>query len=131
MYWEDFKKWREIEDLPEYIYKSEYTSDERREHQSAAARWDRMSLNSPTQGTGIICLKLAMYLFYRWILQEKLFNKVLICNLVHDESVIEYPKNLVKIVPDKLKYCMEKAASFICTSLPIPAVPETGLWWIH
>ena len=90
-----------------------------------------MSLNSPTQGTGIICLKLAMYLFYRWILQEKLFNKVLICNLVHDESVIEYPENLVETVPNKLKYYMEKAASFICTSLPIPAVPETGDHWIH
>lgn len=50
IYWEDFKKWREIEDLPEYIYKREYTSEERKEHEGAAAKWDRMSLNSPTQG---------------------------------------------------------------------------------
>ena len=50
LYWEDFKKWREIEDLPEYIYKREYTSEERKEHEGAAAKWDRMALNAPTQG---------------------------------------------------------------------------------
>lgn len=50
LYWEDFKKWREIEDLPEYIYKREYSSEERKEHEGAAAKWDRMALNAPTQG---------------------------------------------------------------------------------
>lgn len=50
IFWEDFKKWREIEDLPEYIYKSEYTSEERKEHEMAAAKWDRLALNSVTQG---------------------------------------------------------------------------------
>lgn len=50
IYWEDFKKWKAIEELPEYIYKHEYTSDERHEHEGAAAKWDRMALNSPTQG---------------------------------------------------------------------------------
>lgn len=56
LYWEDFQKWREIEDLPEYIYKREYTSDERKEHESAAAKWDRMALNAPTQGKLVPCI---------------------------------------------------------------------------
>ena len=38
LYWEDFKKWREIEDLPEYIYKREYSPAERKEHEGAAAK---------------------------------------------------------------------------------------------
>jgi DNA polymerase I-like protein with 3'-5' exonuclease and polymerase domains len=131
LYWEDFKKWREIEDLPEYIYKREYTSEERKEHEGAAAKWDRMALNAPTQGTGVAILKLAMTLFFKWLCNEGYFDKVLLCNLVHDEAVIEYPENLKDIVVPKLQEYMEKGASVLCKKLPIPCVPETGLHWIH
>ena len=131
LYWEDFKKWREIEDLPEYIYKREYTSEERKEHEGAAAKWDRMALNAPTQGSGIAILKLSMTLFFKWLCNEGYFNKVLICNLVHDEAVIEYPKELKDIVVPKLQHYMEKGASVLCKKLPIPCVPETGNHWIH
>lgn len=131
LYWEDFKKWREIEDLPEYIYKREYTSEERKEHEGAAAKWDRMALNAPTQGSGIAILKLSMTLFFKWLCNEGYFNKVLLCNLVHDEAVIEYPEELKDIVVPKLKEYMEKGASVLCKKLPIPCVPETGNHWIH
>ena len=131
LYWEDFQKWREIEDLPEYIYKREYTSEERKEHEGAAAKWDRMALNAPTQGSGIAILKLSMTLFFKWLCNEGYFGKVLLCNLVHDEAVIEYPEDLKDIVVPKLKYYMEKGASVLCKKLPIPCVPETGLHWIH
>ena len=131
LYWEDFKKWREIEDLPEYIYKREYTTKEREEHEGAAAKWDRMALNAPTQGSGIAILKLSMTLFFKWLCQNGYFNKVLICNLVHDEAVIEYPAELKDIVVPKLKEYMEKGASVLCKKLPIPCVPETGDHWIH
>ena len=131
LYWEDFKKWREIEDLPEYIYKREYTSEERKEHEGAAAKWDRMALNAPTQGSGIAILKLSMTLFFKWLCNEGYFNKVLLCNLVHDEAVVEYPEELKDIVVPKLKEYMEKGASVLCKKLPIPCVPETGDHWIH
>ena len=131
LYWEDFKKWREIEDLPEYIYKREYTSEERKEHEGAAAKWDRMALNAPTQGTGIAILKLSMTLFFKWLVKEGYFGQVLLCNLVHDEAVIEYPESLKEIVVPKLKHYMEKGASVFCKKLPIPCVPETGDHWIH
>ena len=131
LYWEDFKKWREIEDLPEYIYKREYTSEERKEHEGAAAKWDRMALNAPTQGTGIAILKLSMTLFFKWLVKEGYFGQVLLCNLVHDEAVIEYPESLKDIVVPKLKHYMEKGASVFCKKLPIPCVPETGDHWIH
>lgn len=131
LYWEDFKKWRDIEDTPEYIYKREYSSEERKEHEGAAAKWDRMALNAPTQGSGIAILKLSMTLFFKWLCKEGYFNKVLLCNLVHDEAVIEYPEELKDIVVPKLKYYMEKGASILCKKLPIPCVPETGDHWIH
>lgn len=56
IYWEDWNKWREIEDTPEYIRNKEYSKEELREHNMAASKWDRMSLNSPTQGELVPCI---------------------------------------------------------------------------
>lgn len=131
LWWEDWKKWREMEDLPEELQRREYTSEERKIHNTAGAKWDRMALNSPTQGTGAEIIKLATIMFFWWLVKEGYFNQVLICDMVHDEIVVEFPAELKDIVPPMLKKCMEKAAAQLCTSLPIPAVPETGDHWIH
>ena len=129
--WQDHAKWREIEDVPEQIRVREYSDHELREHDGAAAKWDRLALNVVTQGSGIIILKYAMTMFFKWIIENNLFEKVLICDLVHDEAVIEYPEDMRDIVEPKLVKAMEKAASVFCKSLPIPAEPATGLHWIH
>lgn len=131
MFWEDFEKWKAIDDMPEYLYKTECTSAERREHEGAAAKWDRLALNVVTQGSGIIILKIAMIAFFGWLVREGYFNKVLLCDLVHDEVVTEYPEELKDIVVPKLVEAMEKAAGLICKKLPIPAIAETGDHWIH
>lgn len=129
--WQDFAKWREIEDMPKWLQERELTPAELKEHDGAAAKWDRLALNVVTQGTGIIILKYAMTMFFKWIVDNGYFDKVLICDLVHDEAVVEYPEDLKDIVVPKLKLAMEKAASVFCKSLPIPAEPETGDHWIH
>lgn len=131
IYWEDFKKWKEIEDMPEYVRQCECTEQEIKEHNMAASKWDRLSLNSPTQGTGIICLKLAMVMFFNWIVKNGYFNTVLICDLVHDEAVVEAPKEIAEETFSKLKYFMEKSTSTLCKKLPIPAEPAIGDHWIH
>lgn len=130
-YWEDFNKWREIENENPEVLANAYSKEAIKEHNSAASKWFRKSLNSPTQGTGIIILKYAMILFFRWLVSEGLFGKVLLCDLVHDEAVVEFPKELEELVPNKLKFYMEKSASKFCKKLPIPAVPEVGTHWIH
>ena len=130
-YWEDFSKWRKMEDEPENMWRVAYTNDQIKEHNMAASKWDRKALNSVTQGTGVIILKYAMVLFFRWIIENGYFNKVLLCDLVHDEAVVEFPKELVDVVPNKLKEFMEKSAGVFCKKLPIPAVPEVGDHWIH
>ena len=96
----------------------------------AGSKWERMSLNSPTQGSGIILLKFASIKFFQWILDHNMFNKVRICDMVHDELIIEYPEEL-KEVPNVLKKCMEDSAAIFCTKLPIPAGPAVGNYWIH
>ena len=97
----------------------------------AISKWERLSLNSPTQGTGACIIKLSNIMFFKWIISNNLFGKVKLCNIVHDENVIEYPKELKDVVVPKLVECMENATSVFCKKLPIPAEPETGLGWIH
>lgn len=130
-YWEDFKKWKTIEEEGTDVIENVYSKEAIKEHNSAASKWFRKALNSPTQGTGIIILKYAMILFFRWIVENNLFGKVLICDLVHDEAVVEFPKELEDVVPNKLKELMELSSSKFCRKLPIPAVPEVGDHWIH
>lgn len=131
LYWEDWKQWRKIEDLDDRMMWAECTREEIKKHNMEGSKWDRLALNVVTQGTGIIILKLAMVNFFKWICDNGLFKKVLICNLIHDEAVIEYPEELKDKVVSKLKECMESAASALCKKLPIPANPETGDHWIH
>lgn len=69
--------------------------------------------------------------FFQWIVENNLFEIVRICNLVHDEAIVEFPKEMKDLVPNKLKECMEFASSVFCKKLPIPVVPETGDHWIH
>lgn len=131
MFWHDFKKWRKLEDIPYWTRKLTLSGDGLREHQMAGAKWERMALNSPTQGSGIAILKIAMAHFFKWILDNNYFDVVKICDLVHDEACIEYPKELESIVVPQLTASMEGAAAQVCTKLPIPAEASTGTHWIH
>lgn len=141
MYWWDHKEWvarQKRYSEPGFwdTYKAHHkgTGDaiamEVKQHFQAASKWSRMVLNSPTQGSGIVILKIAMRKFFDWILANGYFNKVKLCALVHDEAVIEFPKS-IEDAPKILKQCMEEAAALVCKSLPIPAVPEIGTHWIH
>lgn len=99
-------------------------------HFKAASKYDRMALNAPTQGSGIVILKIAMTNFFNWIVDSELFDIVEIASLVHDESNVIYPENLSE-VPLMQQKCMEEAAALICKKLPIPATPDISDHWKH
>lgn len=80
--------------------------------------------------SGIIILKDAMANFFRWIVKNGYFGIIKICDLVHDEAVIEYPETMPEVA-NILKQFMEEASAKFCKKLPIPAVPEVGNHWIH
>lgn len=140
MFWWDHKEWLERqksftqEFWEEYRTKHKGTGDaiakEVSTHFRAASKYDRMALNAPTQGSGIVILKIAMANFFHWIVENSLFGIVEIAALVHDEANIIYPKDK-HYIAGVLKECMEKAASLVCTKLPIPAEAEVGLFWKH
>lgn len=80
--------------------------------------------------SGIIILKDAMANFFKWIVENGYFNIIKICDLVHDEAVIEYPETMPEVA-NILKNFMEESSAKFCKKLPIPAVPEVGDHWIH
>lgn len=141
MYWWDHKEWLERQKsfTPEFWdnYKLHHkgTGDaiaqEVSMHFRAASKWDRMALNGPTQGSGIIILKMAMTNFFKWIVDNGYFGVVELAALIHDEANTIYPKELHNLVPSVLQKYMEEAASIICTKLPIPAEASVGDHWIH
>ena len=126
--------WEKYKDLKNTLTKEEFDNTNEKQfiskHFKEASKWDRMALNSVTQGTGIIILKNAMVNFFKYIVQNNLFNKVLIVDLIHDEACIEYPKELSNTC-DILKQFMEESSSKYCTHVPIPAEYEIGDYWIH
>lgn len=140
MYWWDHNEWVERQKSFTQEFWEEYRTRHKgtgdtialmvKQHFKAASKWDRMALNSVTQGTGIIILKAAMTMLFHWIVENKLFNVVKIVALVHDEACIEYPESL-KDMDKRLAETMEIAASKYCKSLPIPAEAAVGDHWIH
>lgn len=99
-------------------------------HFKAASKYDRMALNSPTQGSGSVILKIAMTNFFNWIVDSGYFGKIEIAALVHDESNVIYPEELTE-VPIMQKKFMEEAAALVCKKLPIPADAAVNDHWEH
>ena len=140
MYWWDHNRWLEKQKSYTQDFWEEYrqyhkgTNDnvakDVREHFQAASKWDRMALNSVTQGTGIIILKTAMTNLFNWIVDNNYFNIIKIVALVHDEACVEYPKTF-KEFPKILEKFMEDAAAKFCKKVPIPAEAEVSTYWVH
>lgn len=140
MYWYNHDNWIKTQESftpefwEEYRLKHKGTKDSVAtlvsEHHKEGSYWDRMALNSVTQGTGAVCLKRACVDFFKWIVDNNLFGKVLICDLVHDEICIEYPKEIPEI-GDILEKTMESAAANYCKAVPIPAEKSVADHWVH
>lgn len=141
MYWWDWKHWKEEQDSYNSAFWDEYktlhkgTGDavEQRvkQHFKAASKWDRMALNAPTQNTGVDILKTAATNLFNWIVDNGYFGRVLLCALVHDEQLLEFPEELKDTFPKLLEDVMLKAAAKFCKSVPIPAEAEVNSYWVH
>jgi DNA polymerase-1 len=91
----------------------------------------RYSLNYPVQGSSSSITKMAGILFYRWIRDNNLLNKVLISNIIHDEFLVECPIDIAETTANKLKESMEDATKFHCTIVPLRATPVITKHWTH
>ena len=98
---------------------------------------EKQSINYPIQGTGSMCLRLALIYFYYYIRDNNLFDKVKICVIPYDEINSEAPEEIAETVAKVLYNCMVKAGSFFCTKCKLDADisrNEDGslpTYWVH
>ena len=141
MYWWDWQQWKEEQQKYTSEFWDEYkmyhkgTGDEIakevKHHFQVQSKYDRMALNAPTQGTGAIIIKTAAINLLYWIVNNNLFGKVKLCAMVHDELLVEFPKELKDTFPHILEDIMFNAAAFYCKKVPIPAEAEVSDHWVH
>ena len=139
-YWEGFKRWLNIQTSYTKEFWDEYRLIHKpnkdkvyldvKKHFQEVSKFDRKSLNSPTQGTGAVILKDSQIDIFNWVVDNGYFGKCLLCCLCHDECNWEYPEYLEEF-PSIIKSKMENSASKYCKSVPIPAEASVGDHWIH
>lgn len=94
------------------------------------AKYQRLCLNSPIQTIGSHQLKLAKSMLFDWILENNYQNVVKIVNSVHDEIILECPKELGEIVRLKTQECMIAGGNHYLKNLTIKADAHLGKnWW--
>lgn len=140
-WWWDHEEWKKRQNSftsdfwEEYRAKHKGTGDEIAtmvsKHFRAASKWDRKALNSVTQGLGAIILKDSQIAIFKWVIDNGYFNKILLCNLTHDECNWEFPEELKEYFPKFVSETMEKSAAKYCKSLPIPAEATVSDHWVH
>ena len=86
---------------------------------------ERAAMNTPVQGTAADIMKIAMIKVYNELKKRNLKSKIVL--QVHDEMMIEAPKDEENVVNDILKQCMESAAKL---DVPLIAdVSEAENWY--
>jgi len=87
---------------------------------------ERAAINAPLQGTAADLIKLAMIELYQELKKSKFESKMIL--QVHDELVLEVPKNELLIVGDIVKNCME-----LCQPLKVPLIIDIacGPTWME
>jgi len=99
------------------------------QHQKISASIKRNSQNYPIQGISGSMTKLASIMLLEEL--EKLPYKVLFCNTIHDEIVLECPEQHAKEVADILQQSMEGAGKKLSKKVKITASPEIATRWTH
>lgn len=91
----------------------------------------RLAQNYPIQGSAADITKYACILYFKWLLKNNYIHIIKIINIVHDEIIIEAPKELIKKSVDALVDCMKKAGEPFCPTIPLNATADIGDHWIH
>jgi len=102
-----------------------------KKYNTSKSEIQRYSQNYPIQGTSADITKYATILFFKEILRRNWWLKVKIVNIIHDELLVECPKEMAEEVLPVLVYCMEEAGKPFCRTLPLKADAVTGDYWVH
>lgn len=86
---------------------------------------ERAAINAPMQGTAADIIKKAMIGLQK-ALQEKGYHDVHLLMQVHDELIVETPKEHVDAVQEIVRHCMENAAKLL---VPLEVAIGVGANW--
>tara|TARA_R110000803_G_scaffold71102_4_gene134172 strand:+ start:14135 stop:16138 length:2004 start_codon:yes stop_codon:yes gene_type:complete len=126
-FWEDYRR-----------HKQENTNEFRNYYKPTVSEFfkfqgmiERKSLNYPIQGSSAEITKFAALKFFDQLKQRDMLDKVKICNIVHDEIVVECPEAMAEGVAKSLQHCMEEAGKPFCKIIPLKAEPCITDHWEH
>jgi DNA polymerase I-like protein with 3'-5' exonuclease and polymerase domains len=91
--------------------------------------YQRLCLNNPVQARGAHQLKLSTSLIFEWIKKKNLLGKVLICNTIHDEIVLESNQEFAESARKALEKAMVNGGNHYLTNLKIKADAHIGQSW--
>lgn len=102
-----------------------------RAYNTAKSEISRVAQNFPIQGTAADTTKYACIILFKEILKRNWFGVVKIVNLVHDELLIECPKELIPEVEPLIVSSMEEGGKPFCRIVELKAEAMNGPYWIH
>lgn len=82
---------------------------------------EKQSINYPIQASGSMCLRYSMIFFFKYLRDNNLLNKVLICVTPYDEINCEAPEGIAMDVANNLHRCMVEAGKIFCTNCKLDA----------
>ena len=85
---------------------------------------ERLAMNAPIQGSAADIIKLAMVNVYNKIREKNLKSRIIL--QVHDELILNVPKDEIEVIKDLLKIEMENVLSL---SVPLEVDINTGDTW--
>jgi DNA polymerase-1 len=93
------------------------------------SEYQRLSLNNPVQTRGAHQIKLAACILFDWIVNNGYQWKILLCNSVHDELVVETTVELGELAREQVESAMLEAGNHYLTNLKIKADANIGQSW--
>lgn len=123
-YWETYRQYKK--DRPDAPIIDEVRSFFRQK-----SNFEKHAINYPIQATGALMFKLASIYLWNYLKSNDLVFKVKLCIPCHDEWNIEVPKEITEQMTKVLQDCMEKAGTYFCKKIKMPADAEVSDHWIH
>jgi len=93
------------------------------------SNYARLTLNNPVQTRGAHQIKLALSMLFEYIVEKGYMWKVLMCNAVHDEMVVDSPNEQAEEMKEVISKIMRKAGNHYLETLEIQADANTGQSW--
>jgi len=91
----------------------------------------RLALNAPIQGSAAEISKLAGIYMFEYIMNNNLFNIVKFSDIIHDEVLLECPREIGETIAKMVGDCMCRAGNVYCKVIPLKAETQICEFWNH